>query len=254
MTGLRDKISLDLSAHIDAGVVEDLLSTYDSLIARHRSGDLEGALTKAGRFVEHALRAIEFIQSSKVPAEIKSVAGTVRALENDTTLPESLRLLIPRALYGMIYNIRSKRNAVHVKEIDPRHIDVAMAVSAASWVIAELLRLYHISDEAGVEQCMLALSRTSIPFIEAIDGETIVGRKVEARTEMLLLLAHASSDGLTRTELGQSAKCSPSSVTTALKTLLDDRFIHLAASKKYFITANGETALADALTTQSGKS
>lgn len=247
MTELRDQISLNLSAHIDAAVVKDLLSTYDDLIAKHRSGDLEGALTKAGRFVEHSLRAIEYVRTGAAPAEIKSVAATIETLRNTPSLPEPLHLLIPRVLYGMIYNMRSKRDVVHVKEIDPRHIDVAMSVSAASWVIAELVRIYHVSDEAAVEQCMLALSRTSIPFIEAIDGETIVGRKVGARLEILLLLAHASSNGLTRTELGKAAKCSPASVTTGLKSLLADRFVHLAASKKHFITHSGEAALADAL-------
>ena len=248
MTGFRDKISADLSAHIDETVVEDLLAAYDDLVSRHRSGDLEAALTKAGRFVEHVLRAIEYIRTGTAPLEIKSVKNTTNALENVSTLPESLRLLIPRALYGMIYNIRSKRDAVHVKEIDPRHIDVAMSVSAASWVIAELLRLYHVSDEASVEQSMLALSRTSIPFIESVDGETIVGRKVDARTEMLLLLAHASPDGLSRTELGKSAKCSQASVTTALQSLESDRYVHLAASKRYFLTSAGEAALAESLT------
>ena len=123
---------------------------------------------------------IEAKRTGSVPPEIKSVAATVKGLENDTTLPESLRLLIPRALYGMIYNLRSKRDAVHVKEIDPRSIDVAMAVSAASWVIAELLRIYHVSDEQIVSLRMLALTRASIPFIEALDGETFVGRKSEA--------------------------------------------------------------------------
>lgn len=248
MTNLRDQISSDLSAHIDPTLVEDLLSTYDDLLSKHRSGDLEGALTKAGRFVEHTLRAVEFVRTGVIPAEIKSVATTVRRLENEISLPESLRLLIPKALYGMIYNLRSKRDAVHVKEIDPRQIDVAMGVSAASWVIAELVRLYHISDEAAVERCMLVLSRTSIPFIETIDGETIVGRQVDSRTEILLLLMHSSPDGLSRTELGISAKCSPSSVTRGIRSLISDRLVHLAASKKHFITAAGETVLVEALT------
>ena len=43
--------------------------------------------------------------------------------------------------------------------------------------MAELLRLYHSSDEAAVARCMLALSRTSIPYIESIDGETFRGAK-----------------------------------------------------------------------------
>src|SRR5438105_7461001 len=117
---MRDQIIKDLSSHLDGATVVSLFETYEELIAKYRGGDLEGALTKAGRFVEHALRLIEGKRTGLVPAEIKSVAATIKVLENDTTLPEPWRLLIPRVLSGIIYNLRSKRDAVHVKEIDPR--------------------------------------------------------------------------------------------------------------------------------------
>jgi hypothetical protein len=201
---MRDHLITDLSSHLDRATVVSLLETYEELIAKHRGGDLEGALMKAGRFVEHALRLIEGKRTGSVPPEIKSVSAVIKTLENDTKLPEPLRLLIPRALYGMIYNLRSKRDAVHVKEIDPRSIDVSLAVSAASWVIAELLRIYHASDEEIVSQRMQALTRASIPFIDARDGETFVGRKVKPTVELLLLLADASPNGLTRKALGIS--------------------------------------------------
>jgi hypothetical protein len=244
---VREQIIKDLSADLDGGTAVSLLETYEELIAKHRRSDLEGALTKAGRFVEHALRLIEAKRTGSVPPEIKSVAATIKGLENDTTLPEPLRLLIPRVLYGMIYNLRSKRDAVHVKEIDPRSIDVAVAVSAAGWVIAELLRLYHVSDEEMVSQHMLALTCTSIPFIEALDGETFVSRKVKPAIELLLLLAHASPNGMTRKVLGIRAKCNPPAVTKGLQALEADRFVHQSASGSYFITSSGEAHLAEQL-------
>jgi len=247
MSNLISQLRSDLSLSIDVDLVDDLLTAYQELLAKHRAGDLQTALTKAGRFVEHALRLIEFVRNGSVPIEIKSVAMTIKALENETVLTESLRLLIPRALYGMVYNVRSKRNAVHVKEIDPTEIDVAMSVAAASWVLAELLRTFHSSDENKVKQAMAALSRTAIPYIETIDGEVIVGHSVDSRTEILLLLAHAGMVGLSRNELGRAAKCSASSVTRTLQKLIGDRYAHQSASKNYFITGRGEIELADAL-------
>ena len=244
---MRDEIIRDLRNHLDGPTVVSLLETYEELIAKHRSGELQSALTKAGRFVEHALRLIEAKRTGSVPLEIKSPSETIRTLETATSLPESLRLLIPRVLYGMMYNIRSKRNVVHVKEIDPSSIDVAMAVSAASWTIAELLRMYHDSDESSVSQRMIALTRTSIPFIEAVDGETFVGCKVKPTIELLLLLAHAGHDGLTRKCIGLSAKMSPPAVTRGLQTLLAERFAHQSVSEKYFITSSGESYLAEQL-------
>lgn len=239
---MKDAIIKNLSSHIEASITHELIETYEELLSKHRSRDLEGALTKAGRFVEHTLRAIEYLCTSKTPTEIKSVQQTIRQLENQTALPESLRLLIPRVV-GMIYSLRSKRDAVHVKEIDPIQIDVSLVVSAASWVIAELIRLYHVSDEKDVVSAMNILSRTAIPMIEAIDGEVFVGQKVPAVMEMLLLLAHARPLGMSRKELAKSAKCSQSSITTALKSLLNDRYVHLANSNCYFITSEGEQHL-----------
>lgn len=244
MSDLLDHIKADLSTNIDASIVDDILKSYAKLLAKHRASKLDEALVAGGRFVEHTLRAIEYVRTKKVLSEIKSVAATNTKIENDTSLPETLRLLIPRALYGMVYNIRSKRNAVHVKEIDPRGIDVAMCVAAASWVLAELIRMFHVSDEKSVAHCMSVLSRTAIPFIESIDGEVFVGKLVKPRYEVLLLLAHAGKDGLSRTEVGKMAKCSAPSVTTNLQALEGERLIHKSCAKQYFITTQGETQLA----------
>ena len=240
---MRDQLILDLSAEIDQTVVNDLVETYEELVSQHRSGNLEVALTKAGRFVENTLRAIEFIRTGAILTEIKQVQATVRQIENDINLPDSLRLLIPRVVFGMMYDLRNKRDAVHVKEIDPRRIDSFLCVAAAGWVMAELLRLYHSSDDAAVTSSMLALSRTSIPYVESIDCELFVGQSVPARIEVLLLLANVSPKGMTRTAIGLAAKCSQPSVTRALKALGNDRYTHRTRSEEYFITSGGEQHL-----------
>ena len=240
---MRAQIIHDLSTEIDQTVANDLVEAYEELVSQHRSDNLEVALTKAGRFVENTLRAIEFIRTGVVLTEIKQVQATVRQIENDTDLPDSLRLLIPRVVFGMMYDLRNKRDAVHVKEIDPRQIDSYLCVTAASWVMAELLRLYHSSDDAAVTRCMLALSRTSIPYIESIDGEIFVGQSVPAVIEVLLLLADASPEGMTRKAIGLAAKCSQPSVTRALKALINNRHVHRTTSDQYFITSGGEQHL-----------
>ena len=240
---MRAQIIQDLSTKIDSTLVEDLVGAYEELVSQHRSGNLEVALTKAGRFVENALRVIEYIRTGEFLAEIKQVQATVRKIENDTNLADSIRLLVPRVVSGMIYDLRSKRDAVHVKEINPREIDTFLCVSAASWVMAELLRLYHSSDESAVNACMLALSRTSLPYIESIDGEIFVGQNVPAGIEVLLLVANAGPEGMTRKAIGRSAKRSQSSVTRALKAHIADRHIHRVASGNYFITSQGEQQL-----------
>lgn len=237
----------DLISHFPEKVVDDILHTYLKLLRKFREGSLDDALMHAGRFVEHVLRAIEYKVTGKLPSEIKSVAAKMREIENAAALQDSLRLLIPKALYGMAYNIRSKRDAVHVKEIDARPIDLAMCVAAASWTLAELIREFHTSDARDVESRMAALSRAKLPLISSINGEVFVSRNVKPSMEVLLLLADGAPVGLSRRELGNAAKCSPSSVTRSLKALVIERFVHQSSDGQFHITSEGESHLSDNL-------
>lgn len=247
---MRDAIVANLSSAIDPSVVEDLVSSYEILVSEYRKGDRAGCLTEAGKFVEHTFRAAEYLRTGTAPKEIKSPAAVVKQLEANTTLPDSLRLLLPRIAYAMIYDIRSKRGAVHVKEINPQHIDAALAVQAASWVIAELIRLYHSSAEENVSEAMANLMRSRIPYIEEFGGEIVVTRDFSCEIELLLLLERAEPFGLNRMALGQQSMYSPASVTKTIQTLCSKskRYAHRVRSGEYRVTGPGEAYLAAKLT------
>ena len=143
----------------------------------------------------------------------------------------------------MIYDVRSKRGAVHVKEIDPRGIDVDLSAKAASWIIAELIRLYRVDDENAVRLEMVALTRSAFPLLECIDGEDFVSKKVPPRVEIQLLLGRKSGEGATRSQLGKMAKCGAPRVTEAIKSLQKDRLIHQTEKGAYYLTGTGEADL-----------
>jgi hypothetical protein len=242
---MRDALIRDLSAAIGPVVAADLVESYETLVSSFRRGDLDDCLRMAGLFVEHTLRAVEFIRTASAPSEIKSVAGTVKAIEGDTTLTESLRYLIPRVAQMAIYEVRSKRGAVHVKGIDPRHIDATLAVHAAAWVLAEFLRLYHSTDEQVVAEAMAALMRGHVPFVESFRGERVVTRKVPCAVELLLLLAGAVGEGLDRAALGRTSKYPPPRVSEVLRRLSEDRYVHQTRDRRYHITGPGERFLSE---------
>lgn len=245
---MRDLIIKNLSVAIDANIVGRLLASYENLTGRVRRGDLDAALAEAGKFVEHTLRAVEFIRTGVAPTEIKAPNQTVKDIEKDARLPEGLRILIPRIAHAMIYDIRSKRGAIHVKEVDPRAIDAALAVQAASWVMAEFLRQYHSDDEKTVALAMEALMRPHVPFIEQFGDEHVVTRKVPCDVELLLLLSRAASSGLDRKVLGQSSKYKPPAVTKALQGLGHARHVHKTREGRYHITGPGEEHMTQQLT------
>jgi hypothetical protein len=243
MVVMRDLVLKNLSTAIEPNVVTELLTSYENIVARAQKGDVDAALAESGKFVEHTLRALEFIRTGSAPTEIKSTQQTVKDIEKDTSLPEGLRILVPRIAHSMIYDVRSKRGAIHVKEVDPRGIDVALSVQAASWVIAELLRQYHSDDEATVALALQSLMRPHTPFIEQFGDEFVVTRDVSAECELLLLVARAAPRGLDRTVLGQAAKQTPPTVTRTLIRLQEMRYVHKARDGVYHITGPGEERL-----------
>jgi hypothetical protein len=249
---MRDLILKNLSTAIDASVLEKLLDSYENLVFRAQKGDLDGALGAAGKFVEHTLRAVEFVRTGTAPAEIKFPAQTVKDIEKDARLSEGLRLLVPRIAHSMIYDIRSKRGAVHVKEVDPRGIDAALCVQAASWVMAELLRQYHADEEATVAQALQTLMRPHVPFIEQFGDEFVVTHNVPAEMELLLLLARAAPQGFDRKALGGAAKRSPQTVSTALVRLRGARHVHRTNDGTFHITGPGEQHLQELISTKDG--
>lgn len=241
------QIHSDLSSAIDAEIVTDLLSSYDDVVTRYRKDDIDGCLSASGKFVENTLRAIEFLRTGKVLAEIKNSARTKTAIENDTSLPEPLRVLVPRVALSMVYDIRSKTGAVHVKSIDPRRIDASLAVHAASWIIAEFIRQFHVADEAQVSAAMASLMRTYTPFIESFGDEEIVTQDVSCELELLLLLTNASPNGLGRTAIGKACQYSPSSVTRYLQKMSSARLVYQATDDTYHITGPGEKRASELL-------
>lgn len=247
---MREQVITNLSVALPRDLADELFSSYEGMIRKFHAADYESCLNRAGKFVEQALRCLESIRTGAAPKEIKSISNTINNLKTAANLNESVSTLIPRIVSAMIYDVRSKKGAVHVKGIDPSSLDATLAISAASWVISELLRLYHTANDNAVQMYVSSLMRAKVPYIETISNEVIVTRKVPATVEVALLLSTQSGDGVTRSELGKRAQCSPASVTKSLTKLKSERLAHQTAGGSYFLTGAGEAFLAKWLVDQ----
>jgi hypothetical protein len=244
---MKDVVVTNISSTINADVVKAVFDQYEKLVTAYRKGDAEGALNASGKFAEHALRGIEGYRTKSSPlAEIKNFRQTLEGIQRDRDLPEPVKVSIADAL-SMIFNIRSKRGAAHVKEIDPKHIDAALAVQSASWVLAELIRLFHTEDERGVAQAMAFLMRGNLPLIESFDDEHVVTTPLTCDLELLLQLARAQPEGLDRRTLGLLIKQSPSAITRNIQRLEQQRYIHQTRAGIFHITGPGEKYLSEQL-------
>ena len=251
---MRALVLASLQRGFNSSVAKDLVAAHDKLLGEFRKGDAEAALNAGGKFVEHALRAVEHVRTGTAPSEIKSVSTTIKTIEADGKLPEALRVLVPRIASAMLFDVRSKRGAAHVKEINPRYIDAALAAQAASWILAEFVRLYHVADEAAVAEAMAALMAGNIPLIEKFDDEILVTTPLRPETEVLLMVAASEPDGIDRKRLGLSVKQSAVAITRAVQKLETARHIHKIKSGAFRITGPGEQVLAAQLATTTGAS
>lgn len=244
---MRAIILASLKRGLEPTVAQDIVDAHDKLLGKFRKGDVEAALNASGKFVEHVLRAIEHLRTGTLPTEIKSVSSTIKAIENDGKLAESLRVLVPRISSAMIFDVRSKRGAAHVKEISPRHIDASLAVRAASWIVAEFVRLYHVADEAAVAKAMASLMQGNLPLIEKFEDEMVVTTPMHPEPEVLLMVSASESDGIDRKGLGMCVKHSAVAITRAVQKLESARHIHRTKSGAFRITGPGERALLEQL-------
>jgi ribosome-binding factor A len=225
-------------------LAEDLTSSYEEILIEYRKGHWQGTLWKAGKFAENVFRILEFLLSGNVEKEAPSFRTLKEKLERASSekLPESIRILIPRITSSLVYDPRSKRATVHVKEINPDYLDANLVVSACSWILAEFVKLYHTSNPEKIG-LINELVQRKVPFIEKHKDKVFVTKPIDCRSEILLLLLN-SPDGIGRREIGTilGGYYTQGRITQSLQELEKERQI-LKTNDEYVISGVGETQI-----------
>ena len=239
---MRNELTGELSESIPHELVEDLISSYEKTLIEYRKGRWEETLSKAGKFAENAFRILNFLLTGRAEKEIphlKEVRDKLEETRSDK-LHESIRILIPRIASSMIYDPRSKRAAVHVKEINPDYMDANLVLSACSWILAEFVRLYHTSDPQKIVGIINELVQRKVPFVETHEGRTFVTKPIDCQSEILLLLLNYPA-GLGRKEIGEilGRYYTQGRITQSLQELERRRYV-LKTNGRYVLSGQGE--------------
>lgn len=246
---LKDIVIEELSKKIPVELVTDLTSSYETILIEYRKGCWEETLWKAGRFAENVFRILAFLLTGKIEKEAPSFNEIKERLEKTPheRLPDSIRILIPRIASSLVYDPRSKKAAVHVKEIDPDFMDANLVMSACCWILAEFVRLYHTSDSVKIVEIINKLVQRKVPFIEIHEGKVFVTKPIDCQSEILLLLLN-SPNGINRREMGNflGKYYSQGTITLALQDLEKKRQI-LKTDEKYIISGTGEERINNVL-------
>jgi hypothetical protein len=118
-----------------------------------------------------------------------------------TQASDSVRLHMPRAL-RLIYDIRNKRNTAHLSDgIDPNLQDASLVVATMSWVLAELVRIYHSVSADDAQALIEGLVQRDLPMIEVFNGRPRILKDVRASDQCLILLYWFGKSGVAVAEL-----------------------------------------------------
>lgn len=156
----------------------------------------------AGKFCEAVLRCLQQqLTGTHVPfgAHLKDFASECRKLEQQpsTTGPESLRIIIPRALL-FAYTVRNKRGIGHVGgDVDANRTDMGAIQASVVWIVCELIRVFHGVSLEEAQALVDSLNTRKMPLVwEVMGRKRVLRTDINFREKALMLLYTAQHDGI----------------------------------------------------------
>ncbi len=176
-----------------------LTSTFLDIKKRLAEGKDESVGLAAGKFVEVVLRLLQHdLLKSFTPfgQKIPDFAVECRKLIESpkTAGPESLRIVVPRALV-FIYTLRNKRGIGHVGgDVDANRIDAMTIARVCDWIMCELIRVYHDLSLEEAQDLVDSLGQRNVPDIWNVAGKKRILRDGLTFKQQVLLLCYAEQD------------------------------------------------------------
>lgn len=151
-----------------------------------------------GRFCEVVFTIIDGMASgtfASAPSKPRNIVDACRSLENRTSLPRGLRILVPRILPAL-YEIRNNRGVGHVGgDVNPNFMDSSAVLSICSWVMSELIRVHHNLTTEQAQAVVDSLSQRKIPILWEGSGiKRILDPNLALKDQILVLTASCPSD------------------------------------------------------------
>jgi hypothetical protein len=178
-------------APIPDGLRKPLLEEYSTILRNYLERRWTPSELSGGRFCEIVYTIIKGRSTGNYPSSPTKPTNFVQAcrqLESITSNPRSFQILIPRLLPAL-YEIRSNRGVGHVGgDIDSNHIDASAVLSIASWIMAELIRVFHDIDIQDAQKIADSLVERKTPLVwQSGDIRRVLKPSFTIRQQILLL-------------------------------------------------------------------
>ena len=186
-----------LLTSLPQGLRDALIASYREITRNYTERRWEPAELNGGKFCEVVYTIlVGYIDGSfsSKPSKPRDMVAACRALEgkppsSSRVGDRSVRILIPRVLLPL-YEIRNNRGVGHVGgDVDPNMLDATSVLNIASWVLAELIRIFHGVSTLDAQRTVDALVERKHPLIWQIEGvKRVLDPNMKKEDQTLVLL------------------------------------------------------------------
>ncbi len=209
-------------AGLPSGLRDPLLDSYQEIARNYMEHRWEPSELNGGKFSETVYSIIDGSLKGTFAAKPSKPTDMVKACRALEQLPadaarigdRSLRILIPRVLQAL-YEIRNNRGVGHVSgDVDPNFLDATAVYGMASWMLAELVRIFHSVSTKEAQETVDELVERKHPLIWEVDGIKRVLDPSMNKTDQTLLLLYSKPAWVSEKELFQWVEYSSLSMFT----------------------------------------
>lgn len=228
----------------------ELLTEFEHIRTAFHGRKWSPAELSGGRFCEIVYSVLKGHAAGTYPARAAkppNFLAACQALERETNLPRSFRILIPRLLPAL-YEVRNNRGVGHVGgDVDPNFMDSSLVLSVANWVVSELVR--ELSGVAA-EEAQEIVSRLNANKSPAVWVSSRSRRVLNHRlklNEQLLLLIGSNEEPVSIDDLVAWSESSKSYVKRVLAAMHESRLVEFSSDGSVELLPPGITQVDEIL-------
>jgi len=214
--------------NIPSGLRTLLLEEFNHILGSFLERKWRPSELSGGRFCEIVYSIIKGYPANypASPSKPRDFVKACRSIESCSNLPRSFQILIPRLLPAL-YEIRNSRNVGHVGgDVDPSFMDSSAVVSISSWIMAELVRVFHGISTEEAQQVVDQLVEYRHPVVwSSGDVRRVLRTGLSLKNRILILLGHGSGKASIKDLISWTEVRNRSYFKNQIKALHNARFI-----------------------------
>jgi hypothetical protein len=186
---------------IPDGLRVPLLAEYQSIVQNFSEHRWSPSELSGGKFCEIVYTILDGHAKSAYPPAPKKPRAFDQAcklLENNSHVPRSFQILIPRLLPAL-FEVRNNRGVGHAGgDVDPNHMDAVFVLTNCNWIMAELVRVFHNVSTLEAQTFVDKLVERRMPLLWIGDDmRRVLDTSLGLRERILLLLCTSPGKILT---------------------------------------------------------